>query len=103
MIISNIKHDCCHVSDGNNIRLVPINCKHGQARLDELNRMRVFGNAFDDMPLFAAADKIIRDDTERIDIRYAALLKIGEAMGVPPVVGEIPEVAVQEYVDDVMS
>ncbi len=26
-----------------------------------------------------------------------------EAMGVPPVVGESPEAAVQEYVDDVMS
>lgn len=68
-----------------------------------LNKLIVDGPASSNLLFFSTADKIIRDTNNSIDIRYTALLKVGEVMKVPPQADEDPESAVAEYIDLVMA
>lgn len=91
---------CCYLSDGFEFMLVP--AVSGYDRLAELDSMPVLGNAFN-ISLLAAADEIIRDESEPLEIRYAALQKLDEVMGLIPRTNEIPEHAIAEYLENTLA
>jgi len=77
--------------------------RRGMDRVADLDKIIVRGTVSDNLPFLSAADKIIRDKNEPITVRYAALLKMGDYMKIPPSPGEIPESAVSQYIDMVMD
>lgn len=89
---------CCYLSDGFEFMLVP--AVSGYDRLAELDSMPIFGNT---LPLLAAADEIIRDENEPLEVRYAALQKMDEVMGLIPQLDEIPEHAIAEYLENTLA
>jgi hypothetical protein len=73
------------------------------ADLDYVMSLKVPGDVSDNLPYFSAIDKLVRNESKPVSLRYVALRLIDEFNGVEPINGEVPSVAINNYIDLVMA